>query len=99
MRASQNGLKYAFLSAELPLAGENLAELSSLRRRARDTFKPKGMLEEILVQRIVSHIWRLGRIHRLEAAIWTGGPTPRTENEVDPFPLQPFMDTDDSVPF
>ena len=61
-RSSQNGLRYRFLSAELALPGENLKELSKLRERLRDEFKPKGPTEEILVQIMVSDLWRLGRL-------------------------------------
>ena len=71
-RSSQNSLRYAFLSRELLLPGEDSKQLSKLRERLREEFKPKGPTEEILVQIMVSDLWRLGRLYRVESAIFSG---------------------------
>ena len=72
-RSSQNSLRYAFLSAKLLLPEEDPKALSKIRERLRDHFKPVGPIEQILVERIVNVLWRLGRLHRIESALLAGG--------------------------
>jgi len=101
-RSSQNSLRYAFLSRELLLPGEDSKQLSKLRERLRDQFKPRGPTEEILVQIMVSDLWRLGRLYRVESAILSGEtmvradiPTVITESA----PQRIFEEPDSDVPF
>ncbi len=102
-RSSQNSLRYSFLSSELLLPDEDPQALSKFRVRLRDQFKPVGPIEQILLERIVNGLWRLGRLHRIESAILAGGfdetelvmtaPVPAEA------PISPFVDDRDEVPF
>ena len=101
-RSSQNSLRYAFLSRKLLLPGEDSRQLSKLRERLRDEFKPSGPTEEILVQIMVSDLWRLGRLYRVESAILSGEtmvqadvPAVITESP----PPRIFEEADNDLPF
>ncbi len=103
-RSSQNSLRYGFLSSELLLPEEDPKTLSKLRERLRDQFKPSGPIEQILLERIVNVLWRLGRHHRIESALLAGG-LDDTEIVVTApaMPEQPsfhpFVDDRDEVPY
>ena len=102
-RSSQNSLRFPFLSRELLLPVEDPKALSKLRERIRDHFKPSGPVEQILAERIVNVLWRLGRVHRIESALLTGGfddteivVTEPTMSEQPSF--HPFVDDRDEFP-
>ena len=103
-RSSQNSLRYGFLSSELLLPEEDPKALSKLRERIRDNFKPVGPVEQILVERIVNVLWRLGRLHRIESALLAGGfdeteivvTAPVTAEQPS---VYPFVDDRDEVPY
>ena len=64
-----NALKHGILSEEVLLEGEKRRDLEELGKRLRQELAPQGELEIILVDRIISSIWRLKRALRVESAI------------------------------
>lgn len=61
-----NATKHGLLSKEVLIGNENQQELSELDRSLHDALKPVGSLESILVDRIVSNLWRLRRALHVE---------------------------------
>ena len=62
-----NALKHGILSKESLLKGENKKSLEDLGKRLRAELAPKGELESILVDRIISSTWRLKRAIKIES--------------------------------
>jgi hypothetical protein len=63
-----NALKHGLLTDEILLTGENEEALARLEERLGDELQPQGELERILVDRIVSSVWRLKRALSVETA-------------------------------
>ncbi len=61
-----NAMKHGLLTKELILDGENRKTLRELGKRLRADLAPQGELEIILVERIISSIWRLRRAVQVE---------------------------------
>ena len=61
-----NAVKHGLLSNEVLMKDEDGKALAGLGERMRKELSPKGELENILVDRIVSSIWRLKRALRIE---------------------------------
>ncbi len=61
-----NAIKHGLLSKESLLKGENEEDLIELGKRLRNEIKPESELELILVDRIISGVWRLKRALRME---------------------------------
>ena len=66
--ARLNALKHGLLSEEILLTGENVEALARLEERLMAELEPQGELERILVDRIVSSVWRLKRTLSVETA-------------------------------
>jgi hypothetical protein len=66
-----NALRHGLRSEEILLPGEDEQALRELNERLRDELQPVGELENHLVDRIVSAYWRLRRLGRVEAGIFT----------------------------
>ncbi len=64
-----NALQHGFLSRETLLPGENKAALISLSEGLRAALRPEGELEDLLVDRITSVVWRLRRLGPIEAGV------------------------------
>lgn len=64
-----NALKHGILSEEVLLKGEKRGDLEDLGKRLRQELVPQGELEIILVDRIISSIWRLKRTLKVEKAL------------------------------
>ena len=64
-----NALKHGILSKEVLLKGEKKKDLEELGKRLRQELAPQGELEIILVDRIISSIWRLRRALKVESAL------------------------------
>jgi hypothetical protein len=68
--ASRNALKHGLLAREVVISGgdghENEQEFRALHARTWRAYDPVGEVEEMLVERIVTCWWRLGRVHRAE---------------------------------
>ena len=81
-----NATKHGLLSKEALLPGEDESTFLELAERLRAELRPEGELEALLVGRIVSAHWRLGRLGRVEAGVfahtsstasWPSGPDER----------------------
>src|SRR2546428_6170459 len=84
--ASLNALKHGLLAREALLPGEDENTLRELRERLQTELQPMGEVERLLVERIAAACWRLRRLGRVEAGIFTwqlyGPLTERAEREV-----------------
>lgn len=78
--AKMNALKHGLLSSQVLIAGEKARDLAELGQLLRAELRQVGMLEQILVDRIVAGVWRLRRCLRLEARV-----IEHQETSVEPF--------------
>lgn len=65
-----NALKHGLLSREILLPGEDETALKELSERLQDELQPMGELESLLIEKIITAIWRLRRLRRVEAGIF-----------------------------
>jgi hypothetical protein len=65
-----NALKHGLLSREVVLPGGDEDALRELAESLRAELQPVGALENLLVDRITSLLWRLRRLGRVEAGIF-----------------------------
>ena len=70
-RSSQNSFKHGLYSQDLIIQGEDPAEFDHLRSTLRDEHQPANTTEEILVDELAQHFWRMRRFRELEARAWT----------------------------
>lgn len=98
-----NALKHGLLSQETVLPTEDADTLDKLAKELREELQPVGQLEHFLVDRIVSNMWRLKRLHRIETGLFTtesyGEMASRVrshisdyEERVDKFPAPEWQD-------
>jgi hypothetical protein len=66
-----NAVKHGLLAEEVLILGEDEAAFKYLDERLRNELQPVGELENMLVDRIVVARWRLRRLGRVEADIFT----------------------------
>lgn len=69
--ARLNATKHGLLSQEVLLPGEDEAALKELGERLREELQPVGEMENLLVEQIISAYWRMSRLRRVEAGIFT----------------------------
>ncbi len=67
-RSKYNALKHGILSGAVVLKGESRAEYDSLLKDLWETIQPEGRLEEILVEKLATILWRHRRLLMAEAA-------------------------------
>lgn len=65
--SSQNSFKHGLYSRQLTIPGENPAELAALKAALRAEHQPGTVTEEILVNEMAEHYWRLRRARLAEA--------------------------------
>lgn len=65
--SSQNAFKHGLYSKQLILPGEDPAELDALRADLRREHQPATTTEDILVNELAEHYWRLRRMRKFEA--------------------------------
>ena len=68
-RVAANALQHGLTGRQIVLPNENPEEFDAFRRAFWDDLDPRGMLEEVLVDKIVADAWRVRRVPLLEAAI------------------------------
>lgn len=68
---SQNARTHGLFSTHILIPGEDETEFAQLRENAFSEFSPNGFLEQLLTDRLVSLLWRLRRLTRLETGfLW-----------------------------
>jgi hypothetical protein len=65
-----NALKHGLLAQDVLLRDEDKDELRALGERMVAELQPEGELEEMMVEQIVAALWRLRRLHRVEAGVF-----------------------------
>ncbi len=72
-KSSQNRFKHGVYSKQVVAPGEDPAELDELRAKLRDEHQPANTTEEILVDELAQHYWRMRRIRCQEVGPWRKG--------------------------
>ena len=65
-----NAFRHGLLARDVVLPEEDLDAFDDLQNRVRAELSPVGPIEELLVDRIVNIMWRLGRSARMETALF-----------------------------
>jgi hypothetical protein len=66
-RSKLNAVSHGLFTRNILLPGENAELLSQMRDKYHKELKPKGEIETLLVERIVSSAWRLNRVLKIDA--------------------------------
>ncbi len=69
-RSSRNAVKHGLLAGRIVLADhpdEDPREFAALLDGLSDDYKPRGMIEKMMVERLAVSFWRLRRAYRFEA--------------------------------
>lgn len=74
-RASQNAIKHGLLSKALIVQGEKKNAYEEFRQGVFEDLKPIGMMESLLVDKIVNYAWRLRRAIQAESILLQKGLT------------------------
>ena len=61
-----NAVKHGLLCQQVVIEGENQEEFIELEKKVRDNFLPKNVMEDLIVNRIITGIWRLRRVLYIE---------------------------------
>ncbi len=69
--SKMNAMKHGLLAADLVVRDENPIEFAGVLENLVDDFQAQGPLEEQLVERVAACMWRLRRLYRVEAEIFT----------------------------
>ncbi len=75
---AQNAVKHGFSGRLDVIRGEEQAEFDLFRGQMLGELAPDGMMETMLVERIVSLSWRLKRAERMQSEAFEALPTPDT---------------------
>src|SRR4030043_2342467 len=82
LASKMNAVSHGILSRDAILPGEDSSLLAELRDQYMQEFKPVGEMETMLVERIISSIWRLKRTLRCEKRYyWLESPTVHNKDE------------------
>jgi hypothetical protein len=65
-----NALRHGLLTRDLVLPGEDADAFEDLLNQIRADLLPVGPIEELLADRVVNTLWRLGRLARAETALF-----------------------------
>jgi hypothetical protein len=69
--SSKNALKHGIYSKFACIPGEDPEKLDALREDLRAEHQPASLTEEILVDELAHHYWRIQRYRYLESHMWT----------------------------
>ena len=69
--SKKNAMKHGLLAKEVVVRNEDPVEFAGAIESLFDEFQPQGSLEEQLVERVAACMWRLRRLYRIEAGIFT----------------------------
>ncbi len=70
-KTKMNAMKHGLLTADLVVRGEDPVEFAGVLENLADELQPQGPLEAQLVERVAACMWRLRRLYRIEAGIFT----------------------------
>lgn len=70
-RVAQNPLTHGLLAQDTLLPDEDPQALQTLTDTLRAEWNPEGAHEHFLVDLMIRAAWRLGRVARMEAGVWT----------------------------
>ena len=70
-RSARNSFKHGLYSQQLVIEGEDPAQFDQLRATLRAEHQPLNSTEEILVDELAQHFWRMRRFRALEARAWS----------------------------
>ena len=88
-----NALKHGLLSQEVLLPEEDAEALRELEAGLRAELQPVGLLENILVDRIIADYWKLRRVNQVEVGIFARGRSEeRANREVRDYVLESIKD-------
>jgi hypothetical protein len=65
-----NALRHGLLTLDVVLPGEDADAFEDLLNQVRADLSPVGPIEELLADRVVNFMWRLGRLARAETALF-----------------------------
>ena len=68
-KTAEDTVKQNIFSSEILIEGECATDLDEIRNRLKKELKPTGEIESIIVDRIISSIWRLKRCLKIESQI------------------------------
>ncbi len=69
--SKMNAMKHGLLAADLVVRDEDPVEFTRVLENLVDELQAQGPLEEQLVERVAACMWRLRRLYRVEAEIFT----------------------------
>ena len=87
LASSRNAFQHGLYSKQLVLPGEDPAELDALRQDLRREHQPANTTEEILVNELAEHYWRLRRMRKFEARIMGTGTLEELERGLRLLPI------------
>lgn len=87
LASSRNAFQHGLYSKQLVLPGEDPAELDALRQDLRREHQPANTTEEILVNELAEHYWRLRRMRKMEARIMGTGTLDELERGLRLLPI------------
>ena len=106
-RSRLNAVRHGLTATQAMLPGEDPSEFAGLRSAMFASIKPEGALENQLVERAASLVWRMRRVPAFEVALleWTAyyqaecydGGADRADLGNDPDNLQPVEDLEDGL--
>jgi len=70
-RSSPNSFKHGLYSRDVIMQGEDPGRLEDLRADLRREHQPVNTTEDILVDELAQHYWRLCRLRRFEVQAWS----------------------------
>ncbi len=69
--SKKNAMKHGLLAEEVVVLGEDPVEFSGVFENLVNEFQPQGPLERQLVERVTACMWRLRRLYRVEAEVFS----------------------------
>ena len=65
--ASRNAIKHGFFAQNLLIKGELAEDLDTFKEAVYFDLRPEGVMEELLVEKMISTIWRWKRLLKIES--------------------------------
>jgi hypothetical protein len=87
LASSRNAFQHGLYAKQLVLPGEDPAALDALRQDLRREHQPANTTEEILVNELAEHYWRLRRMRKMEARILGTGTLDELERGLRLLPI------------